>query len=271
MRSFVIKNEYADNRIEGYLFYYEKTKDFFIELPDNANEWEVPMMFASFVRRGEYTINARWSKIWVQQRIVPPDRQNLPEILKDNGLKAYDEYRLLLLADGRCSQDDYCISMISFEELPKSIQERRMHKIDDIIPLADQKLLILFSDGVIKICRIADLLEKDSPLEILLSVHPEVFEKVRLITGGYGVCWDDNKTISDRDLYEAGDTIPLTKEDFLSFVSKRVVNTAEAAEMLNCSRQNIDDLIKRDKLKPIKTTSRGKLFLKGDIEKLSWV
>ena len=42
----------------------------------------------------------------MQQRIVPTDRQNLGEILRDNGLKEYDEFELLMLATGRCAQDD---------------------------------------------------------------------------------------------------------------------------------------------------------------------
>ena len=44
------------------------------------------------MKRGETTVNSYWSKIWVQQRIVPPDRQNIGEILRDNHLQEYDEY-----------------------------------------------------------------------------------------------------------------------------------------------------------------------------------
>ena len=40
-----------------------------------------------------------------------------------------------------------------------------------------------------------------------------------------------------------------------------VVNTVEPAKILTCSGQNIDDLIKRGKPKPIKETANEKLFL----------
>ena len=40
------------------------------------------------------------SKIWVEQRIIPSDRQNIAEILRDNNLKEYDEFELLMLAMG---------------------------------------------------------------------------------------------------------------------------------------------------------------------------
>lgn len=57
------------------------------------------------MKRKQYTVNAYWSKVWVQQRIAPTDRQNLGQILKDNGLDEYDEFQLLMLANGRCVQD----------------------------------------------------------------------------------------------------------------------------------------------------------------------
>ena len=44
-----------------------------------------------FFEKGQKTINAYWSRIWVQQRIVPSDRQNLGMIMRDNGLDFYDE------------------------------------------------------------------------------------------------------------------------------------------------------------------------------------
>ena len=77
-----------------------REKQFYIELPENADAWETPLLLDSFVKRGETTVNSYWSKIWVQQRIVPIDRQNIGEILRDNHLKEYDEYELLMLAMG---------------------------------------------------------------------------------------------------------------------------------------------------------------------------
>lgn len=81
-------------------------------------------MLDSFVKRGETTVNSYWSKIWVQQRIVPIDRQNIGEILRDNHLKEYDEYELLMLAMGRCAQDDYYLVPINEKELPEEITRR---------------------------------------------------------------------------------------------------------------------------------------------------
>jgi hypothetical protein len=56
-------------------------------------------------------------------------------------------------------------------------------------------------------------------------------------TGGYGVTWDIHMEISDAELYQMGQEVPLT--------------AGEAARIFGCSRQNIDDLTRRGKLNPI--------------------
>jgi hypothetical protein len=43
------------------------------------------------------------------------------------------------------------------------------------------------------------------------------------------------------------------------------VNTSEVAEILKCTRQNVDDLIRRKKLNPIKVFPKGNIFLKSDV------
>ena len=66
-------------------------------------------------------INAYWSKLWVQQRIVPTDRQNLGQVLKENGLSEYDEFELLMLAEGRCAQDSYFLAGVLPERKDKAV------------------------------------------------------------------------------------------------------------------------------------------------------
>ncbi len=73
---------------------------------------------------------------------------------------------------------------------------------------------------------------------------------------------EESMSISDRELYDSGIRIPLSPADFREFVVQRVINAAEAAELLECSRQNISDLVKRNKLRPIKESEKNTLFLK---------
>jgi hypothetical protein len=125
MKIFAIRDETdLTGKDIAYLIYYEQDKRFYIELPENADPWETPLLLSSFLKRGERTVNAYWSGMWVRQRIVPSDRQNLGQILKDNGLKTYDEFDLLMLADGRCAQDDYYLAPVVEADLPESFVKR---------------------------------------------------------------------------------------------------------------------------------------------------
>ena len=42
----------------AYLFYYEKEKLFFTELPEEADPWETPLLLSSFAERGIKTVNS---------------------------------------------------------------------------------------------------------------------------------------------------------------------------------------------------------------------
>ena len=54
-------------------------------------------------------------------------------------------------------------------------------------------------------------------------------------------------------------------EDLKLFISENIITTMEAADILNCSRQNIDKMVKGEKITPVKQTQRDKLFLKSDV------
>ena len=266
MKIFAIRDETdATGKTLAWLLYYETPKQFYIELPDDADPWETPLLLSSVLRRGERTVNAYWSRLWVQQRIVPTDRQNLGQILRDNGMESYDEFELLMLAQGRCAQDDYYLVPLTEDELPGSVTARFLKKVEDVVPLTEHRLLVFFRDGLVKKCSVP-------PLKALQPVlnNDLLFRAVAVQTGGYGVCWGEDLTLADSALYEEGETVPLSPADFRSFVENCVVNTAEAAELLDCSRQNIDDLVRRGKLHPIRATPKNKLFLKSELMERLW-
>lgn len=270
MRIFAIRDETAAQPADlAYLLYYELEKRFYIELPDDADPWETPLMLSSFVKKGERTVNSYWSKLWVQQRIVPPDRQNLGQILKDNHLKEYDEFDLLMLAMGRCAQDNYYLVPLREDQLPAEVQQRFQTRIEDVIPLEHYVLLVFFRDGLVKKCSLREHFQSNRPFQILLK-QEEYFYSVKLQPGGYGVEWDVNLSVSDELLYRIGKKVPLSISDFKNFIVHRVVNVAEAAELLGCTRQNIDYLTKTGKLHPIKFSEKNTLYLKSEILKRNW-
>ena len=174
-----------------------------------------------------------------------------------------------MLAEGRCAQDDYYLVPIRDNELPDYFAARFAKKVEDVVPLAEKRLLLFFRDGLVKRCDLRPLLEKDRSFAPLLY-NDVLFRAVSVQTGGYGVCWGKNLEVADSLLYEQGEAVPLSLGDFRSFVENRVINTAEAAELLECSRQNIDDLVRRGKLRPVKATPKNKLFLKGEITQRKW-
>ena len=270
MKIYAIRDEFAEKQKDlAYLFYYELEKRFYIELPEGADPWELPLLLDSFARQNEATVNSYWSKVWVQQRIIPIDRQNIGQILRDNQLEEYDEHEMLTLAMGRCAQDDYYLVPIDKKDLPEEIMRRFAIKIEDVLPLEDYGLLVFFRDGVIKRCDLKKFFEKTQAFHILLK-KPEYFEHVQIQTGGYGVLWDTNMAVSDSMLYRLGMSIPLTVADFRNFITHRVINATKAAEILGCSRQNISDLRKRGKLHPLKTSDKNTLYLKSEILKRNW-
>ncbi|MGF7049136.1 DNA-binding transcriptional MerR regulator [Paenibacillus sp. DS2015] len=56
-----------------------------------------------------------------------------------------------------------------------------------------------------------------------------------------------------------------SKEELAEWISREVVGTSEAMEIMDCSRQNLHNFVKRGKLIPIKDTGRERLFLRSDV------
>lgn len=270
MKIFAIRDKNdSSNKDLAYLIYYQKAKKFYIELPEHCNPWKLPLLISSFADKGQYSIDSYWSKVWVQQRIIPTDRQNLGEILKSNNLKEYDEYSLLMLSNGRCEQDDYYLTAIKEIELPNEIKTRNGKRIEYVAPLDKYNLIVFFKNGIVKLCNVKMFFNDLANKNIKYKDY-NLFSKVKIKVGGYGLTWGTNLNISNDYLYDSGKNIPLTINDFKNFVLQATVNSSEASDLLNCSRQNIEDLVKRNKLHPIKESDKNKLYLKDDVLRKAW-
>lgn len=235
-----------------------------MELADEAALGDIPMHFAPSYKRGVRTINSEISLMWVKARIVPPDRQNIGDILKDLGMEFYDEFKLLTYNNGLSSQDDYYIEEIQEKDIPDFLRHRLRKRIVEICPINDMRLLVFFADGKSKLCDVT--LKPEAEPKFTPIKNKKLFQQVSIQPEGYSVTWGDNLEILYPDLYSLGVEIPLELDDFRNFVRLRVVDTPEAARILNCSVQNINDKKVRNTLVPIKTSSKYSLFLKGDIE-----
>lgn len=137
-------------------------------------------------------------------------------------------------------------------------------KVTSVTPLRDMRLLVTFENGVAKLFDVRRIVSEFPEYAVL--ENPDIFNLVRVESGGYGVSWSPELDCSEGELWDNGNEIPLTVNDLLEFIRRNTLITAEAANMLKCSKQNIEDLTKRNKLIPLRSYSKGKLFFSGDIQ-----
>ena len=192
MRIFAIKDDtLSRDLVLGYLIYYENAKAFYIELPDDADPWETPLLLSSFVKRGERSVSSYWSRLWVQQRIIPQDRQNIGQVLKENGLTEYDEFQMLMLTMGRCAQDECYLEEINTAGLPPLLLERWKTKVEDVVPLKNFRLLVFFRNGEVRICDAAKYAADHVECQPYVAQEKR-FHTVEVQPDGYGVMWSQD-------------------------------------------------------------------------------
>ncbi len=265
MKLFEIIDENEKKSI-GVLIYYERAKEFIVELDDSLDEWTAPLLFSNLVKQQVYTMPRHISAMWVKGRIIPSNRQNIRGILKFHKMVSYDEMRLLELSGGKCSQDSLYIRKIN--ELPDYVLKRENKKLSECIACDSHRLLCFFRDESIRIVDLNDLKDMEDVSKVLMN-H-QLYKSCKVGTGGYCVTFNDSIDIAASVLYESGEKVPLRKEDFMSFTHSNLLDTSESCEMLECSRQNIAYMIAQKQLKPVKESVKGNLFLKGDVVKNTW-
>lgn len=253
------------DRILGYLFYYERHKRFFVELLRGVDEWDAPFMFKSFVEKKIFSIDSIWSKKWVELRIIPRERQNIGDILRDNGLKEYDEYRLLVLSEGRCAQDDCYVRKIKEKDLPDEITDRLSGKVLDVMPLSNNRAIVFFRNGSSKEVSFNELAGDDRSFKKILS-YEDVFMRMKVSPGGNGIEWDEDHFISSEQLYRSGKKADVAYEDILRFVDHRIMDTGEITDELKVSRQYIHQLVSEGTMTPLKTRAKERSFQRALIE-----
>ena len=265
MKIFNICNE-EDSTFTGVLLYYEKEKTFIIELDPELDEWSAPLLLSDFARRGQFTIPREISRLWVRERIIPSERQNISSILSNHGLKSYDEIRFLELSEGRCVQDSLFIQKT--DHLPDYVLLRQQKNLLECCPLEDGKILCFFADGTTKKIVLSEL-EQTAEIEKILR-NQALFQSGKTGTGGYYMTFDDVYDVPSSELYSAGTCIPLSLKELLTFVRNNILDTTQACNVLGCSRQNLSYMVKQSQLTPVKENVKGTLFLQGNILQNQW-
>ena len=264
MKIYAIKDISYKNEL-AYLIYFPRWDRFYIEIPDNADPWEMPLILSNFAEKRIYTIDSYWSRIWVQQRIIPPDRQNIGQILKGLKLRRYDEFKLLISADGKCAQDDCYIQKIKEEDITKWLKERKERKLKDIMATENKGMIAFFNNGETKACRIGKILENDIRFRPVLK-DENLYFHVSMQPGGYGIQWGESLGILSEELYDIGKSITLSIEDLKRYIKFRTIDTAEAKEYTGFSRQYLQELVDKNNLLPVKEGKRNRLYMKSCFE-----
>ena len=95
------------------IFSYDtETKLFSTHIPKEVPPGNLPAIFNLLARKGEYEIGDRWSRRFVTERIAPPTRQNIGQILRDVGITEYDEFSILIHVNGRSCMDEFYLKEI---------------------------------------------------------------------------------------------------------------------------------------------------------------
>lgn len=77
------------------------------------------------------------------------------------------------------------------------------HKIKEVKPVQEYKLLVTFADGIVKLYDIEPLFsiwDAFSPLQAV----PGLFRQVKVDVGGYGISWNDDIDLECDELWENG-------------------------------------------------------------------
>ena len=90
----------------------DKGREFEIDINPGVSADEVPAFFAPFIEKGERHIDGALALRWVHERVRPPGRQNLGEVLAAHGLNEYSELALLRSGHGMSSQDSFILEEI---------------------------------------------------------------------------------------------------------------------------------------------------------------
>ncbi|MBO5164052.1 MAG: hypothetical protein J6B75_06345 [Ruminococcus sp.] len=110
MREYTIKStRKGKDYVWGTLYYSDKTGKFRMRFrcaPDEMKKDNPPAMIHRFMTNGRMELDHELASLWVSDRIIPKDRQNIADILRENNLTTYREIDMLELCMGRCTLDD---------------------------------------------------------------------------------------------------------------------------------------------------------------------
>ena len=105
LHNFALHDGDLNNRQVGTFSYDTESKKFAMTIDENVKKSDLPLSLEGFANRNNYALSHEDTLRWIRGRICPPRRHNMRDILKDNGLKEYDEFKLLMITNAKCDMD----------------------------------------------------------------------------------------------------------------------------------------------------------------------
>lgn len=96
--------------------------------------------------------------------------------------------------------------------------------VEDVLPTVDMLLMVFFNDGDVKEFNVRALLDEHP--EFAELEDRELFKKVTVEPGGYGISWNERLDCSETELYENGESIAYDSEDDSETQEEPAVMTA---------------------------------------------
>lgn len=114
LRKFAIRDESYGSGDECAVLSYDEENDCYaIEIPETVNPDNLPAIPGILARKGIRSIGDKWARQFVKERVVPPERQNIGQIMRQVGMTYYSEFPLLVYCSGRCCMDDFWLEEIT--------------------------------------------------------------------------------------------------------------------------------------------------------------
>ena len=108
------------NEPVGYLTYDENKEEYIVYISKEADPNEMPLLMMLEAKTGNFIMSPDLSRAFLQERIIPSNRQNIAQILADLGYPYYDMIFFLRDSYGRCVMDDFVIMPEKQYEIEKT-------------------------------------------------------------------------------------------------------------------------------------------------------
>lgn len=260
--SILDKSEKA-SKDNAFIFYDKAESRGYIEISKDCDEMAIPIAPMLLKKKGLFTIDNEKTTKFIESRVIPRDRQNMPEIMTELHMKNYDPWFLFEYLRGRCSQDDCFIRTIDDEELSDEIKRRHAKLISKVYALDDFRLLLIFRNGKTGIIDIKKIRDNNRYFKRVLSER-SAFDGFFIERNGFSIYWNYDTEILYNELYDASKKISLTGSDISELLRANLCDTAETCEMMKVSRQWLS---KQDKIDIIKKTPHSVLYDMSDVRK----